>query len=657
MKSFAAILIGCLAVFNTPQVGAQQPTMTQLVPKNAAYALVFRNVNELKERGDEFAEEMGFKGGVSTLFSIVGSQLMVSGAAFDESPCGIMWFEPELIGEAEVKQAWKKPVAVGVAISDTKALAESLNVDHDELLAGKIVERDHSNFGHKHRYYRMVDRYLWIVSHEKLYDVLKKSQPLANAIPRSRLAEIDAADCLLSVSAKSAELRRDTAEEEAEKWIESHKELDPAEEDAIRNMFSVLSAATHAVVAARVDRGLEFSFNIFFGQDAPPEVRQRILKLSPPDEGVSLAGLPSNDLLFGISARTDASEIQPALTAMVRESRGIWWLGWRPMLDQKFVSQFEQLKLLGLFGEIWPLTNRYNVGIYQEENAAAHGLISMASIFETDRPDVLMSELQSLAAIVDRTAMGSVDSDADREEVQALVRSLIKQLSDDEFQQRQSATTRLVLIGEPALPLVIVAKLSKNSEVAKRATQIAKMIREELEQKQAAALKSSVLANAKPVFIFHPDAEERAGASIDVMEVRVKEGSELRALLPVLVGKEWSRIRLVKFGKHVAVFFGSNLERLDEMIRNVQAIERGEEVDVPETSYGTPLLKMRGGECQGSVSRVLRLMKHQRLTGMEPDDKNDPELSSISVTLEPDFFTVEWRLSLPDLKVIRKIGF
>jgi hypothetical protein len=504
----------------------------------------------------------------------------------------------------------------------------------------------------------MVDRYLWVVSHEKLYDVLKKSQPLASAIPRSRLADIDGADCLVTMSAKTVELQRDTAEEEAEKWIESHKNHDAAEEDAIRNMFSILHSARHAVVAARVDRGLEFSFNIFFGQDAPPEVRQRILKLSPPAEGVSLAGLPSGDLLFGLSSRTDASEIQPALIAMVRENRGVWWLGYRQMLDQKFVSQFEQLKLLGLYSEIWPLTNRYNVGLYLEENAAAHGLVSMASILETDRPDVLMRELQSLAALVDRTAIGSVGDAADRKKIRARVRRLIKQLSDEDFQQRQSATTRLVLIGEPALPLAVEAKLSTDPEVAKRATQIAKMIRGELKQKQAATLKSSVLANAKPVFIFHPDADERAGASVDVVDVRINERSELRAVLPVLVGAAWSRIRFVKFEKHVAVFFfGSNLERLDAMIRNVQAKERGDEVSVPETPYGTPLLKMRGGECQASVGRILRLMKHPRLKETEPAELNDPELSTISVTLEPDFFTVEWRLSLPDLKAIRKIGF
>lgn len=657
MKSFAAILIGCLSVFNTPQLEAQQPTMTELVPENASHALMFRNVTDLKKRGDEFAEEMGFKGGVSMLFSIVGSQLMVKGAAFDESPCGIMWFEPELIGEPKVKQTWQKPVAVAVEISDTKALAESLKVDHEDFVAGKTVEQDHSTFGHKHRYYRMIDRYLWVVSHKKLYDVLKKAQPLANAVPRSRLADLDTADCLISLSAKTAELEKENAEEQAEKWISRHKDLDAAEEDAIRNLFSILHGARHGIITISVDRGLEFSFNVFFGQNAPLEVRQRILKFSPPAEGVSLTGLPSGELLFGLSARTDASQIQPAMIAMVRESRGFWWWGWRQMLDQNFVSQFEQLKLLGLFGEIWPLTNRYNVGIYQEENTAAHGLISLASVLETDRSDVLMSELQSLAALVDRTALGSAGNDEDHQRTTNLVKRLILQLGDGDFEKRQSATTRLVLIGQRALPLVLDAKLSTNAEVAKRATQIEKMIREELAEKQAAAFKSSMLANAKPVFIFHPDAEKRLGTSIDVMEVRISERSNMQGLLPVLAGPEWSRIRLVKFEKHVGVFFGSNLERLNEMIRNVKAMERGEDVSVPETPYGTPLFSMRGVECQGSVDRILRLMKHQRLTETTTTKPNDPELSSVSLALEPDFFTIEWRLSLPDLKAIKKIGF
>ncbi len=657
MKYSSAILIGCLAVFNTSPVRAQQPTMTDLAPRNASYSLVFRNVNELKDRGDEFAAEMGFVGGMSSLLNFVGGQLFVGKAADDNLPAGIMFFEPSLIDEPEVKQDWKKPVAVAVAISDTNKLAEALKVDHEEFVAGKTVERDHSAFGHKQRYYRMVGKYVWVVSHDKLYDVLKTAKPLTTAISRARLDAVNSADCLLSFSAESRNLQRTAAEEWAEKWIESHEGLDAVEKNAIREMYLLMHSATHAIVTARVDRGLEFSFDIFWGQYAPPEVRQRIAKFSPSGDGVSLVGLPAGNLLFAHAARTDASLIQAAVTALGRENRGFWWPGWQQIFDHNLVTQFEQLKLLGLFSEIWPLTNRYKVGVYQEENPVAHGLISMASILETDQPDVLMNELQTLAALVDRSALGAVDNNDDHERTQNLVISLILQLGDDDYQKRQSASTRLVLIGERALPLIIDAKMSTNAEVARRAVQIEKLIREELQEKQKSALNSSMLTKAKTVFIFHPDAEERLGLSVDMMEIRVQKNSELQVLCPILAGKEWSRIRLVKFEKHVVIFFGSDLQRLDELIQNVHSLENGAELPPPETSYGSALIDARGAEFQGSVARILRLIKGEHLTEKQRTESDDPNLSSLSVTVEPDFIAVEWRLSLPDLKAIKQQNF
>lgn len=654
MKTFAAILAGCLAVFNTPLVRAQQPTMTELVPRRASYSLMFRNVNELKERGDEFAAEMGFPGGISSLLSFAGGQIFVGKAADDNLPAGIMFFEPSMIGEPEVKQNWKKPVAVAVAISDTKKFAEALKVDHDEFVAGKTVERDHSAFGHKQRYYRMIEQYVWVVSHDKIYDVIKAAKPLSTAIPQTRLEAVNAADCLMSFSAESMNPQRANAEEWAEKWIESHRGLDDFEKHAIRELYSLMNSATHGIVTARVDRGLEFSFDIFWGQDAPLEVRQRIVKFSPPGNGVSLTGLPSGDLLFAHAARTDANLLHAALSALGREDWRFWWPGMQQLLDHKFVAQFEQLKLLGLFSEIWPLIDRYKVGVYREEKPVDHGLISMASILQTDQPEVLMHELRSLAALVDRTSLGSAEDDDDHERTQKLIIRLILQLGDDDYQKRLSATTRLVLIGERALPLVIDAKMSTNPEVARRSVQIEKRIREELQEKQKSALKSSMLTKAKPVFIFHPEAEERLGSSVDIMEIRVQENSELQILTPILVGKEWSRIRLVKFEKHVAIFFGSDLQRLDELIQNVQSLESGIEISPPETPYGSPLIDARGAEFQGSVSRILRMIKGELLAEKGPADS---AVSSVGVTVEPDFIAVEWRMSLPDLKAIRNNAF
>jgi hypothetical protein len=655
MRLYSAILIGCGVVFNTSPAVAQQPTMTTLVPQLASHAVMFRNVNELKERGDVVASELGFPFGMTSLFSIVGSQLLVGKAADDDLPCGTMWFEPELIGEPEVKQTWQKPIAAAVAISDTKKLAEVLQVDHEELVAGMIVEKDHSVFGHKSRFYRMVGRYLWVVSHKKLYDVLKDARPLAQSIPRSRLESIDSADFLIEISAKASELNQEASQTRAERWLKAHKELDVAEADAIREWFSILYSTSYCILSGRIDRGFEFCFQVFFDHAASPGLRQRIVKFSPPAGGVSLKGLPAGELLFGHAARTDSTGFHAALTATVRESHGFWWPGLRDLQKTKIVSQVEQLKLLGLFGEIWPLTNRYKVGLYREENTAAHGLVSMAAILETEDPERLMPELDMLAALVDRTALDPAgDSEAGKKTV-ARVRKLILQLGDDEYQQRQSATTRLVLIGEPALPLVAEARLSKLPEVAKRATQIEKLIQEDLKEKRNAALDSSVFARAKPVFIFHPDAEQRVGTSVDIMEVRVNERSELKHMTPVLFGPEWSRIRVVKFDKHVAVFFGSNLERLDQMITNVKSLQQGNNVAAPDTTYGSPLLSMRGAEFQGSIARITRLIDGQRLTEKEREKLIDPELSSASVTIDPDFLAVEWRVSLPDLKAIRKL--
>ncbi|MFT5322778.1 MAG: hypothetical protein ACI8P0_000619 [Planctomycetaceae bacterium] len=501
---------------------------------------MFRNVNELKERGDVVASELGFPFAMTSLFSVVGSQLLVGKAADDNQPCGTMWFEPELIGEPEVKQTWKKPIAAAVAISDTKKLAEVLQVDHEELVAGKIVEKDHSVFGHKSRFYRMAGQYLWVVSHKKLYDVLKDAKPLAQSIPRSRLESIDSSDFLIEISAKTSELNQEAGQKRAERWLKAHKDLDvaEAEADAIREWFSILYSTSYGILSGRIDRGFEFCFQIFIDHDASPELRQRIVKFSPPAEGVSLTGLPAGELLFGHAARTDSTGFHAAMTATVRESYGFWWPGLRDLQKKKIVSQVEQLKLLGLFGEIWPLTNRYKVGLYREENAAAHGLVSMAAILETEDPDRLMRELEMLAALVDRTALDPGDDSEAGKKTVARVRKLISQLGDDDYQQRQSATTRLVLIGEPALPLIAEARLSKLSEVAKRATQIEKLIQEDLKEKRDAALDSSVFARAKPVFIFHPNAEQRVGTSVDIMEVRVNERSELKHLTPVLAGPE-----------------------------------------------------------------------------------------------------------------------
>jgi hypothetical protein len=658
MKMAATLLIGSLTVFHTSLAAAQQPTMTQFVAQNAMFSLVVRPVNDLKERGDEMSAEFGHPATSTSLFSMVRAELLVGGVTDDTLPFGVMWFEPELIGEPAVKQQpWKQPAAAGVAISDSKKLAEMLKVDHDELKSGKVFKRGRSTFGHENRFYKLVDRYLWIVSHEKLYEVVAKAKPLSQVLPPSRLESLDSADLLLAVWPDAKKKEREVAEQRAEQRLAADKRLDDVERASLREMHSIIASASYVVGTVRLDRGIEANFNVFFDQAALPELRQRIQNFSPPGDGVTLAGLPPGKLLFGHAARTDSSGIQSAISATVRRGHGLFWPVWNEMHGLTVVTQLEGLKILGLFGEIWPLVDRYKVGLYRNTNPGEQGLVTLAAILDTDDPQRLIRELQTLAALVDRSAFGSPDNADDRENTHAIIRKLIVQLGDINFEQRQSATTRLVIIGEPALPLLKEARGSDVPEISRRSGRIETLIQEDLKERRDKALGSSVLAKAKPVFIYHPEAEERVDASVHVMEVRIQEDSELRPQLRFLAGPEWSRIRLVALKKHVIVLFGSDLKLLDQTIENLRQAELGGEVFVPETPYGQPLLRPRGAEFQGSIARIARLMKPPPLTDDHRNELQDPALSSAAVTLEPDFFSVEWRLSLPDLKAILNQAF
>src|SRR5436309_12997666 len=69
-----------------------------------------------------------------------------------------------------------------------------------------------------------------------------------------------------------------------------------------------------------------------------------------------------------------------------------------------------------------------------------------------------------------------VVADSDDTEIARLVR----QLGDDEFQQREAATTRLKEIGEPALDAVTKATTSSDPEVRRRAEQIVAVIEDKV---------------------------------------------------------------------------------------------------------------------------------------------------------------------------------
>lgn len=654
-------LASALVLFGVSALApAQEPTMTEMIPQSASYALTFRNVNELKHRGDVVAGELGFHDTVSAIFAFIGGQLApVQNVINDDSPCGAIWFEAALIEEPKPKQGWQRPIAVGVAISDTEALAEGLEVDHEAFVAGEVVEKDYSSFGHKHRYYRMSGRYLWVTSHRRVYDLIDEAVPASRMIPNARRDSLDAADFLLYFSERSRDADRWNDKEHFEKWITSRRRLDDEEREALTDLFEIFSSGSCVVGAFRLDRGLECSFDLFFRQDRLDEIRPIIRRFSPPTDGVSLQGLPSGEVLFAHAARTDAPGVLPAATALIRDTYHGWWGPWqRDGKAQQFASQLQQLKLLGLFGEIWPLIERYRVGLYRNPKPASHGLVSLVAILDSEEPERVVSELQTLAVLTDRTAIAKAD-DSQEEKVatKKLIRQLVAQLSDESFEKRKSAMTRLVLIGETALPYLKEPDHEFTPAAASRAKEVIELIETDVKEKLDAASQPGLLSKAKPYFVFRPNAEQRLGTNIDIMEIRTAAGEHVVQPIQMLAGPAWSQVRIAALENRVVIFFGSDVSMVDTTLENLEQLESGASVPLPEIPYGKPLHESRGAEFQISVDRFMRLMRFETPDENETTDEDRPALSSASLTLEPEFVSVEWRISLPDMIAIRKKGF
>ena len=102
------------------------------------------------------------------------------------------------------------------------------------------------------------------------------------------------------------------------------------------------------------------------------------------------------------------------------------------------------------------------MAVYQNRDRAAQGLLSAVAILDTEDAGKFLDELRQLA----RFGGDGLDLSAatGRPDDRAAVEALVRDLGDDNFSVRDSATTKLTLIGEAALPQLEKALTSDDPE-------------------------------------------------------------------------------------------------------------------------------------------------------------------------------------------------
>lgn len=643
--------------------------MTDLVPQSAIGAILFRNVTEMKKRGDAVTAKLGHPDGFSMLGKMVGGSLILGELIDDDRPCGAMWFERSLV-EEPANRYRMHPIAVALAIKqdDLDDVAMRLDIEREAFERGETASGEGA-IGYDKWFARLQGDYVWITSHEELFEyVLIREKTLTDVIPESRRQAIVESDGVFAANGTASEINHPWLVEESEKWLAEHKNLDPEEKHAVRDFFSMFQAVTWGTVSVRVDGGLAFNVDVFFDPKYHDAIETVLRRINPNGSASTLAGLPDAPVLLAHAAHVEGDATLPAIAVMVRELHKNWKPRWKNLDQRGFLSGIQELEMLGVFGEVWGRISSYRAALYRNPAPERFGLMSLVAVLDTHDAGELVTELRELGGFIDGTGLPlSEPGEPPPAATEEAIQELIQDLADRRYQVRQSATVRLTLIGEPALKRVRAAQESAFLEVRRRATRIRERIEAKVRQARDEAVKPGLIRKAKPTFVFHAAEEERVGKVVHVVEMKTAPGAEVEGHMQTAFGIGWRQIRFVPHGSRLVVMVGSDTALLDQTLRNLDNNAPGLAASKPEQLATNPLHAQRVAEFRIGVSRFLDLTRmaeppakdDPNADGKAPDEEPDElgELSGFGVTVRPDFILLEWRLSIEDLKQARPWWF
>jgi hypothetical protein len=234
------------------------------------------------------------------------------------------------------------------------------------------------------------------------------------------------------------------------------------------------------------------------------------------------------------------------------------------------------------------------------------------------------------------------------------VKKLIEDLDDRRFPVRESATTKLELLGEPVLPfLEEVLKGGPALEVRRRVETIKGRIVKAAEE-QRKGLLSNVGQRLQPSFVYVAKAETLDETPVDVLRIKLaeREGRAAKQFAH-LFGPEWDRVRVAVHGKQVVVLWGSDTKLLPAALKNLKEGRRGLADARQLAPFAAHADASRKIEFHLSLQTVTGLARAEDLK--DPDvRKLMPEMSSLSLSVGQDRLQYDLRLPLTEIRFLAK---
>jgi len=339
-------------------------------------------------------------------------------------------------------------------------------------------------------------------------------------------------------------------------------------------------------------------------------------------------GLPTGKVVVATGAATGGPITATAAKMLLRAVGGTG-------VADALISRADQPLATGVFGTLWRHAKAHRLAVYHNDDAK-HGQLALIAVLDSDDPKRLMAEIGDLARFASGKDLDLSDPAGMGDDAKA-VRRLVRDLDSDDYPTREAASTKLTLIGEPALPFIEKATVDKDAEVRKRARRLVEVIRDARDERRKEALAAAALKHIRPGFVLKRDAEKIDGHAIDVVSVRLdKTDAWAVPALRKYAGPDWAKVRMATVGKKVVLLVGSDVALFRRALKNVKEGLPGLEADASLAAFRKQADPARKFELHVALEAITA-------DGFDGKKLKGAALSSLAVSLdERRFETNAW---------------
>jgi hypothetical protein len=594
-KRFLLSCLGLVALAGS--LRADPPLPLDLIPEDACIAISARNLAELRTKSDRLFGK-GQEGGLprpSQLLDMAFKQLNLGWKIDEKKPAALVCVAGTLGGfDADADPEQNFTIGAVLAPERLEEVAKAYKMDVEDLKKGKVHKVPGREFGREFGTEQagFRDGQIYLTGKEKATDAWMKARTLRAAQPAARQRRLDAADGVVYFGPPLLRVAQKTADPEM-----VDPGLGPQDAEAQRRLNRAFMEARYVLAGYRLDDG--FGLDLSAGFDPKGTHSQAVLKaVTGAGRTSNLAGLPESERLVGAFAAIGLERDDLHLARVLASDVWFGLRGFSPVLDSDAVL------VRRLFGDLYSKLRLGRIALYQSSDPMRFGQLAAVAVLAPTRPEQFLNDITQYARLGD-VEQFNPKGEASKAEIEKLV----GELGSEDFETRESASTKLGLIGDAALPYLEKAEKSDDAEVRRRAGELRGSIQAAADLRKQELAKGLVKRAFRPTFTLKLDAEKRAGASVHLLGMRFdSDDAPYSAALKDLFGPEWNRLRLAVVNKQVVVLLGSESALLEQAIQNVRDGKPGLEQSAALAEFRKQAAPERRFELHLAVSRVRGLL-------------------------------------------------